>query len=106
MAKLSEEEAAQLKALQDKAEAPDEDEGKGRILNFTIDLSDDNAVARALKLGFLRKEDLEDGGEGGEGGGEGGEGGEGEGEGDGKPRRERKPDKAPRRRGYFGEGGE
>jgi hypothetical protein len=52
MAKLSDEEKAQLKALQDKSEAPDEP-AAGRMTNITIDLSDPAAVKRAVKLGLL-----------------------------------------------------
>lgn len=60
MAKLTDEEQAQLDALTSKRDAPDESEGGGlgRALNITIDLGDDNAVARALKFGFLKESDI------------------------------------------------
>jgi hypothetical protein len=84
---LTTDEQAQLDALTEKANAP-EDNGGGRMENVDvyIDLSDEAAVKRGLSLGFLKAGDLE--GDEGEGD-EGGEGGEGEG------------DSAPKRRSYF-----
>ncbi len=61
MAKLTDEQAkalAELEALRDAPES--ESKGRNENLNFTIDLSDEAAVGRALKLGLLRAEDLED----------------------------------------------
>jgi hypothetical protein len=90
-----EEQLAKLEKLRD---APEEGGGgSGRDLSIIIDLGDDKAVQRALKLGVLERGDLDEfdapGGEGGEDGkgGKGGKGGEGEGgeggEGEGNPRR-------------------
>lgn len=60
MAKLTAEQQKQLDDLTALAEAPDEEpKGIGQMLNFTIDLSDENAVARALKLGILKPSDVD-----------------------------------------------
>ena len=58
MAKLSKEEADQLAALQAKADAPDDPEPgasrhEGRNVDIYVDLSDESAVTRAIKLGLL-----------------------------------------------------
>lgn len=84
MAKLSEEEAAQLKALQEKAEAPDEPKGEGggglsRVVNVSVDLADPEQVKRALGLGLLSEAEVVES-----------EGGE-----------EDEPEEEPQRRGYF-----
>lgn len=62
MAKLSKEQEASLAELEALRDAPDEPTGSGRseVLNFTIDLGNDAAVERALKLGILKPEDVED----------------------------------------------
>lgn len=57
MAKLTPEQQKTLDELNELANAPDEN-GKGRELSVFVDLSDDNAVQRALKLGLLEKGDL------------------------------------------------
>lgn len=88
MAQLTEEEAAQLKALTEKSEAPEPENGGGtsRVLNVSVDLGDPEQIERAIGLGFLTRPEAEEL----EGEGEG-EGGEGEGE------------EGPRRRGFFPE---
>jgi hypothetical protein len=86
MAKLSEEEAAKLAELQEKAEAPEPEENGGglsRVLNVSVDLGDPAQVERAISLGFLtapEAEELEEGDEGDEG------------------------EDGPKRRGFFPEG--
>lgn len=63
MAKLTDDEQAQLDALSAKRDAPDEPAAsRGENVNYTIDLSDEKAVERALKLGLLRESDVEDNG--------------------------------------------
>jgi len=87
VAKLSDEEQAQLDALTTKRDAPDDDGlggGRSEFVNVTIDLSDEAAVERGLKLGFLKPGDVEGNGEG-------------DGESDEKPPAE----KPPKRKGYF-----
>lgn len=89
MAKLTDDEAAQLKALEERRDAPDEPDAPGRseILNYTIDLADEAAVDRALKLGLLKPSDVEDDDDEDD-----------DGKGDPKdPKRER----TPKRRGFF-----
>lgn len=76
MAQLTEEEAAQLKALQEKAEAPDEpangsgEGGVSRVLNVTVDLGDEEQVERAIGFGFLSRPELEEEGDDGDDEGE------------------------------------
>lgn len=79
---LTKEEAAQLEALQKKAEEPDEEpagNGISRVLNVTVDLGDDAQVERAIRLGFMEEPAVD----------------EGEGEEEGE-------EESPKRRGYFG----
>lgn len=82
---LTKEEAAQLEALQKKAEEPDEEPngagGISRVLNVTVDLGDDAQVERAIKLGLMSAPAADED-----------EGEEEEGE-----------EESPRRRGYFGD---
>ena len=64
MARLTEEEAAQLKALQEKSEAPEEEENGGggglsRVLNISVDLGDEAQVERAYELGLLTRAEAE-----------------------------------------------
>lgn len=61
MGKLSEEEQAQLDALTSKRDAPDEPAG-GRAENVSIhiDLSDPDAVDRAVQLGYLTRKEADD----------------------------------------------
>ena len=60
MARLTAKEQELLDQLTAKAEAPDEPENRNsRNLDIMIDLSDEHAVARALKLGLLEPGDLE-----------------------------------------------
>lgn len=60
MAKLTAEQQKQLDDLTALAEAPDEPAGSSSVLNFTIDLADESAVARAIKLGILKPGDADD----------------------------------------------
>jgi hypothetical protein len=61
MAKLSKDQEDQLAELERLRDAPDDDRpGRGENLNFTIDLSNDTAVRRALKLGVLTRGDLDE----------------------------------------------
>lgn len=85
MGKLTAEQEAALKELEEIRDAPDEGKsGTSRVVNMHVDLGDEKQVRLAHRLGFL---DLgEEGGEGGEGEGEG-EGSEGEGEGVDTPKR-------------------
>lgn len=88
---LTEEQTKQLEELERLRDEPEPEKnggGTSRVLNFTIDLSDDNQLKRAFALGLLDEPKADDppDGEGGEGGEGGSEGGEGEG---------------PRRRGFF-----
>lgn len=55
MAKLTADEQKLLDELAAKRDAPDEPEqkGSGRVMNVTLDLSDESAVARAIKLGWI-----------------------------------------------------
>lgn len=90
MAKLTQEEADQLAALQAKAEAPDEEPkenggGISRVLNIGIDLGDEAQVKRAIGLGLLTEPELEELEGEDKGGGGGGE------------------DEGPKRRGFFPE---
>jgi hypothetical protein len=93
LAKLTDEQAAQLADLEKLRDAPDEPAGPGRseILNYTVDLSDEAAVDRALKLGLLKPSDLEDDADDDAGG-------------DDDKDKDKSKDKPPSRRGYFKEG--
>jgi hypothetical protein len=62
MAKLSKAEAAMLKRLTDKSEAPDAP-AVARTLNVTVDLSDPKQVAEAVKFGLLNGAGDDDGGD-------------------------------------------
>lgn len=84
MAKLSDEEAAALKKLQEKQKAPD-GPSVGKSINVSIDLSDDSQVARAIKHGFLSPEEVE----------------EDKKKGDGDDDDDADTDEAPTRKGYF-----
>jgi hypothetical protein len=84
MAKLTKKEADLLAKLTAKAEAPDEP-AIGRSVSAVVDLSDDKAVGRALKLGLLEAGDVGDD--------------DGDDEGDGEDDEE--GDEPPTRRGYF-----
>lgn len=75
---LSKEEKAQLDALTKKSKEPDAPRGG---LNFNLDLSDDKAYQRAVKLGLIDGDDDGDGD------------GDGDGDDDG--------DDTPKRRGFF-----
>lgn len=96
MAKLSDDEQKLLDQLQAKLDEPDDDRGGAHDLSVIVDLSDDNAVRRALRLGVLQRGDLDefddepagdDGDDGDDGdGGKGGKGGKGGGD-DRSPRR-------------------
>lgn len=80
---LTKEEAAQLEALQKKADEPDEEpkgNGLSRVLNVTVDLGDEAQVERAIRLGFMEAPQEDD-----------------EGEDDDSE------EESPRRRGYFGD---
>lgn len=59
MAKLSDKEQQMLKALQAKAEAPDEP-SVGRSIRVTLDLGDPEQVKRAQKYGLLPADDDDD----------------------------------------------
>lgn len=89
MAKLTADEQKLLDELTAKSKAPDEPEEKtgGRVLNVTLDLSDEGAVTRAIKLGWITPPAADEGDEGDEGKGKGDEG-----------------DEPPKRRGYFDDG--
>lgn len=92
MAKLTEEEAAKLEELTAKRDAPDDPPtggGRSEVLNVTIDLGDEAAVERALKLGWLKPGDIPDDDDADDAD-----------DGKGKDK-----DKPPSRRGYFKEGG-
>lgn len=90
MAKLTEEQARQLAELEALRDAPeDAPAARGENLNITIDLSDEAAVGRALKLGLLKASDLDDGDEDKDD----------DKDDDGKPAK----DRTPKRRGYFEE---
>ena len=84
MAKLSDEETRQLKALEEKRDAPEPASSSSQRVDIYVDLGDDNAVARAIKLGILKPSDVEEDGDG-----DGTGGGDGEEEEDEKPRRRR-----------------
>ena len=86
MAKLTEEEARTLKALQEKAKAPDAP-SVARSLNISVDLGDDAQVERAVKLGLPGFEAFGSNGDGDDD--DDGDGGDGDG------------DEPPTRRGYF-----
>ena len=59
--RLTPEQEAQLAELEKLRDAPDEPgTGTGRDLSIIIDLGDDKAVARALKLGVLDRGDLDE----------------------------------------------
>lgn len=63
MAKLSEEQEktlAELMALKDKPDEPEASRSRSDNLNFTIDLSDEAAVDRAISLGLITREEAED----------------------------------------------
>lgn len=61
MAKLTDDEQKLLEQLQAKVEAPDEPRGGGgRDLSIIVDLSDEAAVKRALRLGVLERGDLDE----------------------------------------------
>lgn len=93
---LSDEERAQLEALQAKEKEPPPPEHSRRDdVRVVIDLSDENAVERGIALGFLKPSDVDEGeeGEAGEGKPKGKSKGEGEGEGE----------ETPKRKGYFKE---
>ena len=98
MAKLTAEEQELLDKLTKKAEAPDDDR---QHVNITIDLSDEKAVRRAMKLGFITAGDLDfddDGDDDDDDDGDG-DGDDGDGDGDGKKRKKKaEPDGAPKRR--------
>lgn len=83
MAKLSEKEAAALKRLQEKAEAPDAP-SVGRSINVNVDLSDPKQIALAIKHGFLTPDEVDELEEEETGNGEEGE-------------------ETPRRKGFFGD---
>lgn len=92
MAKLTDDEKRMLEELQRKAEAPDDDGRGGHDLSIIVDLSDEQAVRRALKLGVLTRGDLDEFEDAKPPAGEGETAGEGEEE--PKP----KGDRAPRRK--------
>lgn len=60
MAKLSDEEQAQLDALQRKRDEPDPEPARGPAVNVHVDLSDDAAVERAIGLGLLTKAEVDE----------------------------------------------
>lgn len=63
MAKLTDEQAKQLKELQELAEAPDEQSnGPSRVenINLTVDLNNPDQVKRAVRAGYLPASYLED----------------------------------------------
>jgi hypothetical protein len=94
LAKLTDEQAKQLEELEKLRDAPDEPAAPGRseILNYTIDLGDEAAVERGLRLGLLQPSDLE---------GDDDDGGDDDDKDKGK---DKDKDKPPSRRGYFKEG--
>jgi hypothetical protein len=55
---LNEEEQAVLKRLQQKAKEPAA-APVGKVINVTVDLGDENQVARAIKHGFLTADEVE-----------------------------------------------
>ena len=63
MAKLTPEEEKALAELEAKRDAPDENGRSRGDLSVFIDLSDDKAVQRGLKLGYLEPSDLDDAGD-------------------------------------------
>lgn len=92
MAKLSEEEQAQLEALNAKLEAPDEP-GRGESVSFVVDLANEASVKLATKLGLIKASDLEDD-----------ESDDDDKSDDDKSDDEDDPEPAPKRGGYFGKG--
>jgi hypothetical protein len=64
MAKLTDEQKRQLEELRALEEAPDpEPSNRSQIVNVHVDLSDESAVERGQKLGFLdlfKKDETED----------------------------------------------
>lgn len=84
---MTDEQAAQLAELEKIRDAPDEPAGSSRseVLNITVDLGDPEAVERALKLGWLKAEDVEDDDDDDNGG----------------DNPNPKTEKTPKRRGYF-----
>ena len=104
MAKLTEEELATLAELEKRRDEPDEKPektGLGRMLNVTVDLSDEASVERAFSLGLLERpvvatDDDEDGDD--EDGDEGGK--------KKAPPKKKTDDEdgdGPKRRGFFNE---
>lgn len=89
MAKLTDEQQKALDELTALRDAPDAPAGRGENLNFTIDLSDDTAVRRALKLGVLTRGDLDEFDDDPD---------DGDGDADGDDDPAGKPDPQPRRR--------
>ena len=96
MAKLTPEQEQQLAELERLRDAPDEPSGGSRDLSIIVDLGDDNAVRRALKLGVLTRGDLAEFDD--EPGDDDGDDGDDDGDDDEKPRRKARDDRSPRRR--------
>jgi hypothetical protein len=93
VAKLSEEEARTLEALQKKAKAPDAP-AVARSVNISVDLADEAQVERAVKLGLPGFDALVSS-NGDDDGDDDGSSSDDDGDDDG--------DEPPRRRGFFNE---
>jgi hypothetical protein len=99
VARLTEDEQKQLDALEAKRKAADDDDDRGRRVHVNIDMSDEKAVRRAVRSGYLPESALDEIDDDGDGGDEGDDDGKG-----GKPKPKGKAaadddtDEAPRRR--------
>lgn len=93
MAKLTADEEKALAELEAKRDAPDDSKSRGDLSVF-IDLSDDKAVQRGLKLGYLEPSDLDDDGDD-DGDDDDSDDGDSD---DGDSKKKQKKDPAPRRR--------
>ncbi len=60
MARLSEDEQKQLDALEAKRKAADDDDDRGRRVHVNIDMSDERAVRRAVRSGYLPESALDE----------------------------------------------
>jgi hypothetical protein len=60
VARLTEQEQAELDRLTQKQQAPDDPGGRGGNVDVYIDLSDEHAVRRGLRLGLLDRNDLDE----------------------------------------------
>lgn len=97
MAKLSADEQVALDQLLAKKDAPDDEPRRGSDVSVFVDLSDENAVKRALKLRVLEKGDLDEFDDPADG--DDSDDGNGDSDDDDRGKRDkRKPAAAPRRR--------